>query len=118
MCNFAKPEAQTVKCCMNLRSKTSMLTYDTLCLSKVVYLFLRYLSVLSCVDTGSTINDLKESDSAESYCELTSSSERRPPTNIVLFVWAVHKTSRLTTDESNLLQAVEVLKKCLYFNVK
>ena len=31
----------------------------------VVYLFLRYRSVLSCVDTGSTMNDLNESDSAE-----------------------------------------------------
>ena len=66
------------------------------------------------------MNDLKESDSAESYCELTSSSERRPPTNIVLFVWAVHKTSRLTVDENtNLLQAtVEVQTNVHYFNIK
>ena len=47
------------------------------------YMFLRYLSVLSFVDSGSTTNDLNSSDAADRYCDWTSAEDRNPPTNRV-----------------------------------
>ena len=56
-------------------------------------LFLRYLSVLSVVDSGSTMNVLNVLDAADRYWELTSRAERNPPANIASSFWAAGRNN-------------------------